>query len=67
MREPIVKFPKRATGPLQTRNTLAECRALLANPSLSPEMRTGLKTRIAQLEEEIRAESLTRLRDARAP
>ena len=29
MREPLYKFPKRPTGPDQTRRTIAECRAML--------------------------------------
>src|SRR6516225_5335395 len=55
MREPLTKFPKRPTGPEQTRKTIAECKAMLANPRLSPEMRHGLKERVAQLEAELRA------------
>ncbi len=57
MREPLTKFPKRPVSARHTRNTIAECKALLANQSLSPEMRTGLKLRIEQLEEELRAQT----------
>jgi hypothetical protein len=66
MREPLTKFPKRPTGPEQTRRTLAECRAMLANPRLSPEMRTGLKQRVQQLEAELRADAAHRAREAEA-
>jgi hypothetical protein len=64
MREPLTKFPKRPTGPDQARKTLAECRAMLANPRLSPEMRLGLKERVAQLEAELRADTVHRARSA---
>ncbi|MBV8652043.1 MAG: hypothetical protein JO255_11295 [Alphaproteobacteria bacterium] len=66
MREPLTKFPKRATGPEQTRRTIAECKSMLANPRLSPEMREGLKARVVQLEEELRADAAMRARDAAA-
>jgi hypothetical protein len=66
MREPLTKFPKRATGPDQTRRTIAECKSMLANPRLSPEMREGLKARVIQLEEELRADTALRARDAAA-
>jgi hypothetical protein len=64
MREPLTKFPKRPTGPDQTRRTLAECKAMLANPRLSPEMRHGLKERVIQLEAELRADTAHRARGA---
>ena len=64
MREPLTKFPKRPTGPDQTRRTLAECKAMLANPRLSPEMRHGLKERVMQLEAELRADTAQRARSA---
>jgi hypothetical protein len=64
MREPLTKFPKRPTGPDQTRRTLAECKAMLANPRLSPEMRHGLKERVMQLEAELRADTAHRARGA---
>jgi hypothetical protein len=66
MREPLTKFPKRPTGPEQTRKTIAECKAMLANPRLSPEMRHGLKERVAQLEAELRADLAHRARAAEA-
>jgi len=66
MREPLTKFPKRPTGPEQTRKTIAECKAMLANPRLSPEMRHGLKERVAQLEAELRADAQHRARAAEA-
>ena len=66
MREPLTKFPKRPTGPEQTRKTIAECKAMLANPRLSPEMRHGLKERMAQLEAELRADAQHRARAADA-
>lgn len=64
MREPLTKFPKRPTGPDQTRRTLAECRAMLANPRLSPEMRQGLQARVTELEAELRADATHRARGA---
>jgi len=64
MREPLTKFPKRQTGPDQTRRTIAECKAMLANPRLSPEMRLGLKERVVQLEAELRADAAHRARAA---
>ncbi|MBV9523970.1 MAG: hypothetical protein JO010_14310 [Alphaproteobacteria bacterium] len=66
MREPITKFPKRPTGPDQARRTLAECRAMLANPRLSPEMRLGLEQKVAQLKEELQADAAHRTREAEA-
>lgn len=54
MREPAIKFGKTPSSPERTRRTLAECRELLAKTSLSPELREGLKLRVAQLEEELR-------------
>jgi hypothetical protein len=63
MREPLTKFPKRATGPQVTRRTIAECLAMLGNPSLSPELRQGLEARVAQLKEELRAETAPRRRE----
>jgi hypothetical protein len=64
MREPLSKFPKRPTGPEYTRRTIAECRALLANARLSPEMRQGLEARVAQLQDELQAFAAQRARDA---
>jgi len=64
MREPLYKFPKRATGPDQTRRTIAECRAMLANPRLSPELRHSLELKVAELQAELRADSAHRARDA---
>ncbi|HVJ53521.1 MAG TPA: hypothetical protein VM689_13720 [Aliidongia sp.] len=64
MREPLSKFPKRPTGPEYTRRTIAECRALLANARLSPEMRQGLETRVAQLQEELQAFAAQKAREA---
>jgi len=64
MREPLTRFPKRPTGPDQARKTIAECRAMLANPRLSPEMRHGLRERVAQLEAELRADAAQRSRSA---
>ena len=64
MREPLYKFPKRATGPDQTRRTIAECRAMLANPRLSPELRHSLEIKVAELQAELRADTAHRARDA---
>jgi hypothetical protein len=64
MREPLYKFPKRPTGPDQTRRTIAECRAMLANPRLSPELRHSLELKVAELQAELRADSAQRARDA---
>jgi hypothetical protein len=64
MREPLYKFPKRPTGPDQTRRTIAECRAMLANPRLSPELRHSLELKVAELQAELRADSAHRARDA---
>jgi hypothetical protein len=64
MREPLSKFPKRPTGPEYTRRTIAECRALLANARLSPEMRLGLEQRVTQLQAELQADTAQRARDA---
>jgi hypothetical protein len=66
MREPLSKFPKRPTGPEYTRRTIAECKALLANTRLSPEMRQGLEVRVTQLQEELQAFAAQRARDADA-
>ena len=66
MREPLSKFPKRPTGPEYTRRTIAECRALLANARLSPEMRQGLEARVTQLQEELQAFAVQRAREAEA-
>ncbi len=66
MREPLSKFPKRPTGPEYTRRTIAECRALLSNARLSPEMRQGLEARVAQLQEELHAFAAQRAREAEA-
>jgi uncharacterized coiled-coil DUF342 family protein len=66
MREPLSKFPKRPTGPEYTRRTIAECRALLANARLSPEMRQGLEVRVTQLQEELQAFAAQRAHDAEA-
>lgn len=66
MREPLSKFPKRATGPDVIKRTIAECRAMLANTRLSPEMRTGLEQRVAQLQQELQAETAHRAREAEA-
>ena len=66
MREPLYKFPKRATGPDQTRRTIAECRAMLANPRLSPELRHSLEIKVAELQAELRADTAHRARDAEA-
>jgi hypothetical protein len=63
MREPLYKFPKRPTGPDQTRRTIAECRAMLANPRLSPELRHGLEIKVAELQAELRADTAQRARD----
>jgi hypothetical protein len=62
MREPLYKFPKRPTGPDQTRRTIAECRAMLANPRLSPELRHSLEIKVAELQAELRADSVQRAR-----
>jgi|GEM_PF-4318273 hypothetical protein len=64
MREPLSKFPKRPTGPDVIKRTIAECRAMLANPRLSPEMRTGLELRVAQLQTELQADTANRAREA---
>ncbi len=64
MREPVIKFGKQPVSQDRTRRTLDECRALLAKPSLSPELRTGLKQRVTQLEEELRSDAVHRDRDA---
>ena len=64
MREPLYKFPKRPTGPDQTRKTMAECRAMLANPRLSPELRHSLELKVAELQAELRADAGHRTRDA---
>jgi hypothetical protein len=64
MREPLYKFPKRPTGPDQTRRTIAECRAMLANPRLSPELRHSLEIKVAELQAELRADTVQRARDA---
>ena len=64
MREPLYKFPKRPTGPDQMRRTIAECRAMLANPRLSPELRHSLELKVAELQAELRADSAHRARDA---
>lgn len=66
MREPLYKFPKRPTGPDHTRRTIAECRAMLANPRLSPELRQGLEIKVAELQAELRADSAHRAREAEA-
>jgi hypothetical protein len=66
MREPITKFPKRATGPHQTKAALAECLAMLAKPRLSPEIRQGLEARVQQLRAELRGEVTQRARDEEA-
>ena len=63
MREPLYKFPKRPTGPDQTRRTIAECRAMLANPRLSPELRHSLEIKVAELQAELRADTVHRARD----
>jgi hypothetical protein len=63
MREPLYKFPKRPTGPDQTRRTIAECRAMLANPRLSPELRHSLEIKVAELQAELRADTVQRARD----
>ena len=63
MREPLYKFPKRPTGPDQTRRTIAECRAMLANPRLSPELRHSLEIKVAELQAELRADTVQRVRD----
>ena len=60
MREPLNRFPKRPSGPEQTRRTLDECQRMLANPRLSEEMRRGLEQRIAQLRAEIDAANAAR-------
>jgi hypothetical protein len=62
MREPLNKFPKRPTGPDQTRRVLAECQAMLARPRLSPEMRQGLEQRVAQLRSELADDAMHRAR-----
>jgi uncharacterized coiled-coil DUF342 family protein len=64
MREPLSKFPKRPTGPEFIKRTIAECRAMLANTRLSPEMRTGLEQRVAQLQQELQADAAHRAREA---
>jgi hypothetical protein len=64
MREPLYKFPKRPTGPDHTRRTIAECRAMLANPRLSPELRHSLELKVAELQAELRADATHRARDA---
>ena len=64
MREPLSKFPKRPTGPDVIKRTIAECRAMLANTRLSPEMRTGLEQRVAQLQQELQADAAHRAREA---
>jgi hypothetical protein len=64
MREPLSKFPKRPTGPDVIKRTIAECRAMLANTRLSPEMRSGLQLRVAQLQEELQADSASKAREA---
>jgi uncharacterized coiled-coil DUF342 family protein len=64
MREPLSKFPKRPNGPDVMKRTIAECRAMLANARLSPEMRTGLEQRIAQLQAELQADAANRAREA---
>jgi hypothetical protein len=64
MREPLSKFPKRPTGPDVIKRTIAECRAMLANTRLSPEMRSGLELRVAQLQEELQADAANRAREA---
>jgi hypothetical protein len=64
MREPLSKFPKRPTGPDVIKRTIAECRAMLANTRLSPEMRTGLEQRVAQLQLELQADAAHRAREA---
>jgi hypothetical protein len=64
MREPLSKFPKRPTGPDFIKRTIAECKAMLANTRLSPEMRTGLEQRVAQLQQELQAETAHRAREA---
>jgi hypothetical protein len=55
MREPLTKFPTRPTGRHATLQTLAECRALLAKPRLSPEMREALQKKISDLTAELRS------------
>jgi hypothetical protein len=64
MREPLSKFPKRATGPDVIKRTIAECKAMLANTRLSPEMRAGLESRVAQLQQELQADAAHRAREA---
>jgi len=64
MREPLSKFPKRPNGPDVIKRTIAECRAMLANTRLSPEMRSGLQTRVAQLQEELQADTANKAREA---
>jgi hypothetical protein len=64
MREPLYKFPKRPTGPDHTRRTIAECRAMLANPRLSPELRHSLEIKVAELQAELRADTAHRAREA---
>ncbi len=64
MREPLYKFPKRPTGPDQTRRTIAECRAMLANPRLSPELRHSLELKVTELQAELRGDIAHRARDA---
>ena len=64
MREPLNKFSKRPTGPDQTRRTIAECRAMLANPRLSPELRHGLEQKVAELQAELKADAAHHARDA---
>jgi hypothetical protein len=55
MREPLTKFPTRPTGRNATLQTLAECRALLAKPRLSQEMREALEKKIGDLTAELRS------------
>jgi len=64
MRDPIVKFPQRPSGPAHARRTLAEIRTILENPRLSPEMRTALEQRVAAISSEIAAETTHRARGA---
>src|SRR5665647_1255345 len=62
MREPLTKFPTRPTGRNATLQTLAECRALLAKPRLSPEMREALEKKIGDLTADLLLQSLAHLR-----
>jgi hypothetical protein len=64
MREPLSKFPKRPTGPDFLKRTIAECKAMLANTRLSPEMRAGLESRVSQLQQELQADTAHRAREA---